>query len=77
MALIATHGAAAGELVGTCPRPGRPIVLPSLLFHCHPLPGGASHSNANVEEGLTRRKRAQVGPIHRRNESPQARCALG
>ena len=48
MALIATHGAAAGELVGTCPRPGRPIVLPSLLFHCHPLPGGASHSN--VEE---------------------------
>lgn len=60
------HGAAADELVGTWTHSGRRIVLPSLFTFCHCrcsftrrrfsfLCGGGS--------GLTRRKRAQVGPI--------------
>lgn len=60
------RGAAADELVGTWTHPGRRIVLPSLFTfsHCHCSFNRRRFSfQCGGGSGLTRRKRAQVGPI--------------
>jgi hypothetical protein len=76
------HGAAADELVDTWTRPGRPnvtLVIPLLLsFFTR-----RRFFRSNVEEGpkgLTRRKRAQVGPITTdviESRGYSATCTLG
>lgn len=60
------HGAAADELAGTWTHPGRRIVLPSLFTFCQchcSFTRRRFSFQCGGGSGLTRRKRAQVGPI--------------